>query len=224
METVPLNSKEQATSELVNRGITLMTIKYGDENSTGEHSLRYHNGFHAREVLDAIANIGKLAFKNGRITENDLLLLQVTAVFHDVEQFKGAGVNEDESAIIAADEMEKTRVFTKEDVERVGRGIKATKVQVKNGVMVQEATDEYFTKIICDADWFKFGADFEIYWKRSLDYLKEVKKADRLTKEEISEFAVDQIALLERHKFFTEEAKIVFPNKEANIARTIEFL
>lgn len=223
MDKEPQMSKEKAAAYLIDKGNEYVTTKYGDENTPGERPLPYHNGYHSKqEVVSHVIRMGEIALKRGKITSSDFMLLPIAGAWHDAEQDLGPGQNEDVSADRLEEQLRATGVFSEDEISKGRNFVLATKAPIKDGVMKQEATEDYATQIICDADWFKVGADFPTYWQRSLDYLREVKGNEELSAEDIAAFAADQVHLFGEQEFFTEEAREIFPNRESNMQRSRE--
>src|SRR3990172_12828337 len=218
-ELTSADAREKAVETLIATAIDICRRRYGNNGFSGESYRAYHNAVHAQEVLESATQIGQLALQKGRIDANELLLVRIAAPFHDAEYSLGPSLNEDESAEIAATQVLQTGQFSEDEVRRVKGAITATKVHAENGVLVQEPTGDYISQIICDSDWSKFGASFELFWSRSLDFLRETEKTDTPTPERIKSFAGEQLLLLKSHSFYTAEAKLLFPHKADNIAR-----
>lgn len=72
--------------------------------------------------------------------------------------------------------MEKTGVFTEDEIQKVTRSILATTIHFVDGLMEQSATDEYVTQIVADADLAYLGGDAVNYWEEAKDLLREIKK------------------------------------------------
>jgi predicted metal-dependent HD superfamily phosphohydrolase len=218
MEEAPKSERKIATKELVNFSLSEVERKYGKGQGDGLTPLGYHNLLHSQDVLWAGRQLADLALKNGKINPDDLDLVDIAGASHDLEQELGGGKNEIETARIIEEKMRKTQVFTEEDLTKVKTMILATIVYFKDGVMKQSATEDYLTQIIADADLAHLGREAGLYWERAESLLREMKKTDNPTPEDKATFIKSQPAFLKNHNFYTEEAKILFPNKQENIA------
>lgn len=204
MEPFETSRKEGVVTQLINYAFSEVERKYGKGVGDGETPKSYHNLLHTKEVLTAAQQIAKKALEAGKIGVADIPLIEIAASFHDIEQDLGSGNNERESARIAAEEMRKIGLKD-EDVQKVKRMILATTVFFENGVMKQSATDDYLTQVLADADLSNLGQEPQFYWERAQNLLREVG------------FIGEQASFLENHRFYTEEAKRLFPHKKENI-------
>lgn len=190
---------------------------YRVENSANGRVMFYHNLVHTKNVVSSARKIAERAIENGTIEDNAGVLAEIAAAFHDVEQRRGSGVNEEESVRLAQNEMTKENVFSSRDAEKVKNMILATIVSFAGGNMKQSATDDYLTKILADADLSSLGQPPEVYWASAQSLLKEIKNTDAPTLKDQLDWARGQIIFLSNHEFYTDEAKELFPHKEENI-------
>lgn len=218
MEQAPQSERRTATKELVSFALSEVERKYGKSQGDGLTPLKYHNLVHSQDVFWAGQQLADLAVKNGKISQDDVDLVEIAGASHDIEQSLGGGANELESARIIEEKMRKTQVFTEDDIGKVRKMILATTVYFKDGVMKQSATDDYLTQIVADADLAHLGRESEIYWDRAESLLKEMKKTDNPSPEDKLAFIKSQPNFLKNHKFYTQEAKTLFPHKQTNIA------
>lgn len=212
-----MENRKTAAREVVAFALREVAQKYGAEDTRVEGHKFYHNLEHAKNVLDSAKKLAERAIENGNIAGADDVLIEISAVFHDIEQGLGSSANEEESTRRALEEMSKTKVFSPQDAEKVRKMILSTKVSFEGGVMKQSATDDYLTKIIADADLSSLGQAPEIYWKSAQSLLNEIKNTDSPSLEDQLAWAEGQIAFLSNHEFYTNEAKELFPHKEENI-------
>jgi predicted metal-dependent HD superfamily phosphohydrolase len=218
MERYPKPKKEIITKELISHALSEIQRKYGTGNGDGETPKKYHNLGHTQEVLSDATRIAQLSAKVGKISADDIFIIQIAAAFHDVEQNLGGGKNEVESAGIAEGQMRKTGVFKEDEIQKARRLIVATTVFFKDGAMMQSASDEYSTQIIADADLAYLGKENPgVYWEKAANLLREIKRTDTPSREDLLAFANGQPAFLEHHHFYTEEANTLFPHKQENI-------
>lgn len=214
-------SKEQAADNLVAHGLSVSDSKYGRKPSPEGQFLVYHNAEHTQDVISAVTKMGRLGIDGGKIDFPTVDLLRIAAAFHDVEQLEqGEGNNEKESAESAVYAMRTTGMFSTEDHQRVRGFILSTRVYPVDGTIEQRSTHDYPTQIMCDADLALLGAEDQMYWQRSMDLLREIKRNDQITPEDVRKFLNSQIALLEHHKFFTSEAAEFFPRQGEHLQQT----
>lgn len=104
----------------------------------------YHNYDHALMVLDSV----NLIAAKSDVTGDELFVLQIAALFHDVGIINGAENHEDRSQVIAQKYL-KNEGFSEEITIKVNKCIAATKMGVK--------TDELLPMILQDADMSGLG-------------------------------------------------------------------
>lgn len=215
---ISAEEKEQAGLKLVERGLTIMRQKYGTGVGDGETPLAYHNVTHAKDVLGAVNLISVLAIKNGKMLPEEEILAKIAAGWHDTEQRQGSGIDEEVSVQEAAAAMAAEKVFLDEEIGKVRSMILATRVFFgKERVMKQRTTESYLSKMMADADLSTLGASPELCWDRAIRLLKEFKRTESLSEDDIQVFAVEQAIFIQDHPFHTEEARSLFPNAGENI-------
>ena len=224
MKEAIVSKKEIVVKGLISYALSEVERKYGTGKDDGENPKKYHNRPHSEVVLGAARMIARLSLEAGKIAASDIPLVEIAASYHDIQQDLGSGLNEKESARIAAEEMRKTGSFKEEDIQKVKRMILATNVSFENGSLRQSATDEYPTQIIADADLAHLGQEPSIYWETAKNVLKELKGTDTPSREDEIAFTKGNLTLLENHRFYTEEATRLFPHRQQNIEFTQEHL
>src|SRR5215210_2647058 len=110
-------------------------------------ALTYHNVAHTLDVLNQAVDIAK---SEGIEDENDLLLLQISALYHDVGFLEIYTGHEEISCEVAGRELFDIG-FSKEQIEKICGMIRATKVPQQPRTILE--------KIICDADLDYLGRD-----------------------------------------------------------------
>lgn len=220
MERVNAIAKEVAVKGLIEYALSEVERKYGKGKGDGETPRSYHNRIHTQDVIEASQQIAQLSLEAGKIIDSDIPLIKIAASFHDIEQDLGGGLNEEESARLAEEEMKRIGLFGEEDIRKVKMMILATSVHFEGGVMEQSATQDYLTQIITDADLSGLGQEPIAFWERAMRLLKEMKTTDTPSKEDEIAFAKGEIPFLENHRFYTEEANKLFPHKQENIEFT----
>lgn len=223
METRQRLERQIAAEDLVRFALTEVGRKYGKGQGDGVIPLAYHNYNHSFDVVSAGEAIAISAANNGKISNDDIVLVKIAASFHDIEQELGGGLNEEASAKIAEERMKNGGVFNEEDIVKVRRMIMATVVHFEQGLK-QSATDDYLTQIIADADLASLGQEPEVYWRKAESLLREFKKTNFPSRDDLREFLETQGGFLENHNFYTPEAKQLFSYKEDNIEFSRELL
>ena len=216
--------RKKAVDKLVEYALAEVERKYGTGKGDGERPKAYHNLIHTGDVLNAAKLIFARALERGLVTEDDLNLVEIAAGYHDIDQDQERNDREEKSAQIAEVEMRKTRLFSEEDIEKVRTMIRGTKIYFEGEMMKQSATEDVLSRIISDADLSTLGQEFEIFWERSRNLLREMKGKDDISHEEEQAFVEEQINFLRHHDFYTDEANELFNRKAENIKLLLEKL
>ncbi|MEJ7681008.1 MAG: HD domain-containing protein [Segetibacter sp.] len=153
--------------------------------------LTYHNVAHTLDVLKQAVDIAK---KEGIEDENDLLLLKISALYHDVGFLKIYTGHEEISCEVASAELCDFG-FSKGQIEKICGMIRATKVpqQPKN----------FLEEIICDADLDYLGRNdfFQIGQCLFSEFLEQKIVYDERSWNSL------QVRFLESHHYFTNTSK-----------------
>lgn len=161
---------------------------YLDENLP--EYLSYHNTAHTLYVLEKAIHIGK----KEKITHNDLELIKVAALFHDIGFVKSHIEHEKESCIIAESFLHNYGYSTK-DINSICGMIMATKIPQKPKSLLE--------KIVADADLEYLGTSKYLTISQSL--FKELKFFNReLTHNEWCQIQID---FFKNHKYHTTYCK-----------------
>ncbi len=171
-------------------------------------NLYYHD---LRHTTDVCAAVERLALMEG-IEGDDIFLLKTAALYHDagfVHQYKD---NEDIGAGLAQEVLPRFG-YTQEQIEKIGRLIRATKVPQKPKTHLQQ--------IICDADLDYLGGD---EFHQIADNLKrELTERGAITSNK--QWDELQVKFLEAHTYFTKTAiKLRRKNKLARLEEVKERL
>jgi ligand-binding sensor domain-containing protein/class 3 adenylate cyclase/predicted metal-dependent HD superfamily phosphohydrolase len=152
-------------------------------------NLYYHD---LRHTLDVCAAVERLALMEG-IEGDDIFLLKTAALYHDagfVHKYKN---NEDLGARLAQEVLPRFG-YTQEQIEKIGRLIRSTKVPQKPKTHLQQ--------IICDADLDYLGGD---EFHQIADNLKrELMERDVISSDK--QWDELQVKFLEDHTYFTKTA------------------
>ncbi|HEY9363407.1 MAG TPA: HD domain-containing protein [Chitinophagaceae bacterium] len=150
-------------------------------------SLKYHNIGHTLDVLRQAEFIAK---KEGVNAEEELLLLKVSALYHDVGFLFAYTGHEEKSCEVVENELSGFG-FTPYQIEQVCGMIRATKVPQQPNNLLEE--------IICDADLDYLGRDDFFKTGEGLysEFLDQKIVSDELSWNQL------QVRFLENHHYFT---------------------
>lgn len=205
--------------------LSLQKEKYGSGQGDGRFPRGYHNTEHVQAAIAAATNLGLKAVADGKITKREADLVVVAVAFHDVEQEKGSGKNEDESAKIAVEWMKQQANFTQEDRDEVTRLIEVTKVfNDENNFMHQRGENgDLAERIVADADLIVIGCDWEFFEKMSIGLWTEFggKKLAGFSDpdEETLKLLKFQFNFLNGRHFWCEYTNALYPNLKSNFDR-----
>lgn len=153
-------------------------------------NLTYHNISHTLDVLEQACIIAQ--YEN--ITNpDDLLLLQVSALYHDMGFLDTYNGHEEKSCILATADLTHFG-FNQDQINKINGMIRATKVPQLPLTKLEE--------IICDADLDYLGRSdfFSIAAGLYLEFLEQ-----GIVKNE-QEWDLLQIRFLENHRYFTKSS------------------
>lgn len=152
--------------------------------------LHYHSPGHTQYVLEKAIFLAE----KEDVSEKDLLLLKIAAVYHDAGFLVGPKDHEKTGCRIAAEDLQKYDLTTRE-IEKICGMIMATRIPQKPKNQLE--------KILADADLEYLGTDkFEEYGK---DLFKERLHLDpRLSLEDWNKV---QVEFLSRHHYHTDYCK-----------------
>jgi predicted metal-dependent HD superfamily phosphohydrolase len=150
-------------------------------------NLTYHNLAHTLDVLDQTV---KIARKENITDPDDLLLLQISALYHDIGFLETYNGHEERSCAIAAEELS-CFGFSQMQITKVLGMIRATRVPQTPLTPLEE--------IICDADLDYLGRSdfFTIGEGLYQEFLDQQIVANE------QQWDMLQIRFLESHRYFT---------------------
>ena len=153
--------------------------------------LTYHNVDH---TLDVLKQAELIAGKEGITNKEDLLLIKISALYHDIGFINVYSGHEEESCRIARPELESFG-FSHIQIEKVMGMIRATKVPQQPQNLMEQ--------ILCDSDLDYLGRNdfFTIGEGLYEEFL--VKKIV----ENYQDWNLLQIRFLEKHHYFTQTSK-----------------
>lgn len=154
-------------------------------------ALTYHNVVHTLDVLKQAVDIAK---HEGIEDENDLLLLKIGALYHDVGFLKLYTGHEEVSCEVATQELCDFG-FSKEQNEKVCGMIRATKVPQQPLTVLEETLCDADLDYLGRGDFFQIG---ECLYKEFLDQkiVSDYRSWNSL-----------QVSFLESHHYFTNTSK-----------------
>jgi hypothetical protein len=154
-------------------------------------ALTYHNVAHTLDVLNQAVDIAK---REGIEDENNLLLLKISALYHDVGFLQIYTGHEEISCEVAGKELFEFG-FSKEQIEKICGMIRATKVPQRPFNVLEE--------VICDADLDYLGRNdfFQIGEGLFKEFLDQKIVSDEKSWNSL------QVRFLENHHYFTTTAK-----------------
>lgn len=187
---------------LANNGLQVFLPYVMDLLSQLPATLYFHNAQHTLDVLDAVTEIGK----HSNISADDLLILQIAALFHDTGYLYTYKGHEESSKLIAGNFLTQHE-YHPDRVKSVLGCIDATKMP--------QAPDGFLQEIICDADLFHFSRfDYPVYAER---LRREWEMHLSMTFSD-KEWAASNLMVLEKHHFFTEYGRNTLQlRKQSNI-------
>ncbi|WP_162053276.1 HD domain-containing protein [Pontibacter pamirensis] len=150
--------------------------------------LTYHNVAHTLDVLKQAVAIAK---KEGITDAEDLLLLKVSVLYHDIGFIYAYHDHEERSCVVATEELPAFG-FTASQIEKVCNMIRATKVPQK--------PQDHLEQIICDADLDYLGRPG--FFETGNNLYKEFLEQGIVTN--FKEWNMLQIRFLESHQYFTK--------------------
>ncbi|MDQ4076704.1 MAG: HD domain-containing protein [Chloroflexota bacterium] len=155
-----------------------------------DSDLFYHNLYHTKD--DVLPAVERLAAMEG-IGEEERLLLQTAALYHDAGYLKQQLDHETSSAQIAIEILPRFG-YTADQIQIVVNLILATRMP--------QAPNNLLEQIICDADLDVLGSDD--FFLRSYDLRAELTAQGKPHTDE--EWYRCQLAFLEGHSYFTPSA------------------
>jgi len=197
--------------------------------------MAYHNVDHSVEVAVGAEASAQLEVARGRLPEWAPLAARLAGLFHDTEQGKGPGANEDASADAAAATLRRNATFSDEFIQLVCEGIDATKVlHVTEAELVQNATsDTPFRAVLADNDLAYLGLPGSSYqllgllveWQRERLCLTEWASLEEVAPEpgEVESFLMHQAKLHRTHSYLLRSSRRRFAHRLPNAA-TLDWL
>lgn len=162
-------------------------------------SCLFHSTDHTLGVLKNAEIIGM----NSNLSEEELDLLRVCALFHDVGYIHKHDNHEEESAAYAATFLEKNRVKAS-DINQVVKAILATKIP--------QQPEDKISRILCDADLMHLT--YEDYFQHIELMRQEWERTGRATLNQ-QQFELESLDFFSAHQYHSEYGKkVLAPLKE----------
>jgi HD superfamily phosphodiesterase len=169
----------------------------------------YHNFIHAREVFEAVTELGK----NSGLSDEELEIIQIAAWFHDTGFIKDYQDHENKSIEIAKEFLENIR-YPDKKINRITEIIVMTDMA--------NIPISLSDKIIRDADILYIGKEDFYYKCLALKSELEIIDHKKLTESEWLNFNLD---FINGTVFFTDYAKSKYePGRQKNISRLNEMI
>lgn len=151
----------------------------------------YHDIHHTLDVYRSASDLGKMA----QLSENDQILLETAALYHDVGLIYEQDGHEEKSVEIAKNVLTGFG-YSEEEIKKVAHMILATKLP--------QNPKNYLEMLLCDADLDYLGRDdfFVLAAKLQLEWR-------RLNVNDIrfDEWIAFEKDFLKKHQYFTKEAR-----------------
>ena len=165
----------------------------------------YHNWVHTTQVRDEVLLLGRHA----GVSNGDLEVLNLAALFHDVgfsEEYNG---HEDHSIRIVREFLE-SRNYPPERIETIVRLVEVTKIDVKPRTRLES--------LMKDADTSSLGkSHFQIYTNSLRKELNTVKNAVLSKKD----WAKTNLRFLDEHEYYSDAGKERYAEKKAENRRLL---
>jgi len=171
-------------------------------------SFLYHNYTHTQQVYDSTKEI----IEHSELTPEEIEILELSALLHDVGYIKGCKNHEEESVKIAADFLKEKKV-DENIISAVSNCILATRINTEPQTELE--------KIIRDADVSHFGKP---HFNNASEFLRKELELHGEKSFSPSKWRKENIKLLtERHHFYTDYAlKNWQSTKEENLAKLLK--
>ena len=151
----------------------------------------YHNQVHTQRVFKSTKEI----IENTLFTDQEVLVLKLSALLHDTGYTRSRENHEETSALIAIDFLSKESV-KQTVIDQVAQTIRATKLGVK-------PTNE-LEKAICDADASHFAKS---YFIEASEYLRQELKLLKIVDHSLSSWRACNIEMFTtQHRYYTDYA------------------
>jgi len=158
--------------------------------SSLSNDLVYHNKEHTLDVRDAVKRLGELE----HISAQDMALLDIAALFHDIGHINTYEGHEDVSIALLCSNADSFGL-SNEEVKKISSMIEATKLP--------QNPETHLDMILCDADLDNLGREdfIEIFEKI---FIEAQKYGFLLSKRD---WCSQTIEMMKQHTYFTMSAR-----------------
>lgn len=162
----------------------------------------FHTKIHTFDVLANVELIGKYY----NFKEDDLNILRLCALFHDIGYIKIYVGHEVESVTITSDFLILKKI-NKTTIKKISTAILATKVP--------QSPKDIYSKILCDADLMHLT--YDSYFENMKLMRQEWELSGIISLSE-KEFYINSVQFFNSHKYHSEYGKLILqPKKERNL-------
>ncbi|NQU53998.1 MAG: HD domain-containing protein [Bacteroidetes bacterium] len=166
----------------------------------------FHSKHHTFDVLKNVELIGKYS----KFKEDDLNILRLCALFHDVGYVKVYSGHVQESAIFATNYLQAKQIKDS-TIRIIVSAILATKVP--------QQPNDIFSEILCDADLMHLT--YDNYFEQ-IDLMRQEWKLSGIASFTEKEFHINSIQFFNSHKYHSGYGKLVLQQKkQTNLERVI---
>jgi len=168
--------------------------------------LIYHDAEHTKTVVEKSVFLAK----KENLSESEIDLIKVAALYHDAGFLLGREKHEDKSCELAQKELPEFN-YSEEQIKHICEMINATRIP--------QITHNIYEDIIADADLFYLGTDEYDYYSDKLYGELKYSQPDLTEKDWIK----IQLDFLTAHKFHTEYAiKVLDPVKQKHLKKLLD--
>ena len=168
-----------------------------------KHQLSKNLVFHSvNHTMDVVRN-SEMIGKTSNITEDELTILYMSALFHDVGYIKTYYGHESESAFMAEDFLSSCKL-SKTIIRQVTSAIKATKVPQNPRSKIAE--------MLCDADLMILSSD---NYFEQIELLRQEWELVGIAKMSSYDFNINSLNFFKSHHYHSDFGKkVLLPKKE----------
>lgn len=158
----------------------------------------FHSKAHTMDVLKNVEQIGKYS----KLEEEEMNILRVSALFHDIGYVRTHRRHELESALIAKSFLLRENI-DENIINQITVAIKATKIP--------QVPKDKISEILCDADLMHLTYDNYFY---QIEMLRMEWEFMGVAKMSINEFNLNSINFFNSHHYHSEFGKTILTSKK----------
>lgn len=175
-----------------------------------DHQLSKNCVFHSKEhTFDVLKNV-ELIGNYSKLTEDEMNILRISALLHDVGYIRTYKGHEMESALIAQNFLLHENI-DESVIQKITAAILATKVP-------QNPKDK-LSEILCDADLMHLT--YENYFD-NIEFMRLEWDFMGIAKMNENEFNLNSVKFFNSHRYHTEYGKKILAPKKAKILQEIQ--